>query len=156
MRSKAKIILALNLVLLACPDYSPAFQSHSAPEGLYAHQMAHVFLVAAMSFFVYWLEAEGFVKDRGWRLIQTACILLCVWSLATTVGHWVEEQIPNAVLVGEPDWRQRISMSVSPWVAHYYVLKLDHFISVPAIICLFLGVKSLYEEALREDRRTNG
>ncbi len=67
-------------------------------------------------------------------------------------GHWVEENIPAAALVGEPDWTQRISMSVSVWTTYFYVLKLDHLISVPAAICLFLGARSLFLEAKVEAR----
>jgi hypothetical protein len=33
----------------------------------------------------------------------------------------------------------------------YYALKLDHLVSVPAMICLFLGIRSLYKDALKEE-----
>ena len=57
------------------PAAALAFQSHPAPEGLYAHQFAHVFFLIAMIFLAYWLEYNKLTLHRGWRLIQAACVL---------------------------------------------------------------------------------
>ena len=138
------------LIVLFSPGITWAFQSHPAPEGLYAHQLAHVIFSVAMAILAYWLQVNSFVQQRGWRLIQISCILFVVWNLNTFFGHWVEEQVAADVIIGEPDWTQRIILD-STITRLYYALKLDHLISVPAMICLFLGIRYLYKYALKEE-----
>jgi hypothetical protein len=128
-----------------------AFQSHPAPEGLYAHQLAHFFFIIAMGFLAYWLEFNRLVLQRGWRLIQTSCLLFLLWNLVAIIGHWVEERIPREVLQGDPDWTQRIDLTVNSLNYAYYFLKLDHLVCVPAMICLFLGVRALYNTVVNEE-----
>jgi lipid-A-disaccharide synthase-like uncharacterized protein len=137
------------LSALFSPGVAWAFQSHPAPEGLYAHQLAHVFFSVAMGILAYWLQVNSFVQQKGWRLIQISCILFILWNIDTFFGHWVEERVAADAVIGEPDWTQRIILD-SQMTRLYYVLKLDHFVSVPAIICLFLGIRSLYKYALKE------
>lgn len=145
------LILLVLLGQLLAPDSAWSFQSHPAPEGLYAHQMAHIFFIIAMGMLAYWLEFNRFTLQRGWRLIQVSCIFFLIWNLVAIAGHWVEVQIPGEVLQGDPDWTQRIELGSNRlnWV--YYFLKLDHLYCVPAIVCLFLGVRSLYLRVLDEE-----
>lgn len=138
------------LTALVSPEAAWAFQSHPAPEGLYAHQLAHVFFCVAMGILAYWLQVNRFVQQRGWRLIQISCILFVFWNLNTFFGHWVEERVAADAVIGEPDWTQRIILD-SSMTRLYYALKLDHLVSVPAMICLFLGIRSLYKYALKEE-----
>jgi hypothetical protein len=149
---KRKTIFTVLATLLAVPGSAWAFQSHPAPEGLYAHQIAHVFFIFAMAMLAYWLEQNRFTQERGWRFIQISCILFVVWNIVAFAGHWVEEQIPPSSLIGDPDWTQRIDFSSHPLAPLFFVLKLDHLISVPAMVFLFLGIKSLYKQALIEER----
>ncbi|MBI4965854.1 MAG: hypothetical protein HY913_21430 [Desulfomonile tiedjei] len=138
--------------LLLGPTVASAFQSHPGPEGLYAHQLAHIFFILAMAFLGYWLQVNGFTRERGWRLIQISCILLILWNIVAFTGHWLEERIPETVVSGEPDWTQRIAVN-SAWTGLYYALKLDHLVSVPAMLFLLLGIRSLYRQAVTEGRR---
>jgi lipid-A-disaccharide synthase-like uncharacterized protein len=146
----ATIFILWCLVLF--PEAGWAFQSHPAPEGLYVHQLAHGFFIVAMGILIYWLQVNDFVRLRGWRLIQVACILLILWNADAIVGHWVEERVASDAVIGEPDWTQRIILD-STMTRLYYMLKLDHIVSVPALICLFLGIRSLYKDALKEEAR---
>jgi len=136
--------------MLLSPQLAWAFQSHPAPEGLYAHQLAHVFFIVAMGMLVYWLQVNDFVRERAWRLIQISCLLFILWNMDAILGHWVEERVTSDAVIGEPDWTQRIVLDSSmTWL--YYFLKLDHLICVPALICLCLGIRSLYKTALKEE-----
>lgn len=141
---------------LAAPSGAWSFQSHPAPEGLYAHQMAHLFFIIAMAMLAYWLEFNRFTVHRGWRLIQMSCILFLLWNLVAITGHWVEVRIPREVLQGDPDWTQRIELGSNRLNWLYYFLKLDHLYCVPAIVCLFLGVRSLYLQVLNEEPKGDG
>lgn len=149
---KLKKIVLLS-VITTCSTALPAFafQSHPEPEGLFVHQIAHLLFMFAMTVLAYWLEKNGFTAERGWRLIQVGCILIVIWNINTFIGHWVEERVSDASLIGEPDWTQRLLMS-SPLVFAYYFLKLDHLVCVPAVLCLFLGIRSLYLQVLKSEQ----
>ncbi len=145
------ITTSIILILLFIPGLAWAFQSHPEPEGLYAHQLAHVFFIVAMGILAYWLQVNEFVRQRGWRLIQISCVLFILWNIMAIVGHWVEERVAADAVIGEPDWTQRIILD-SAMMRLYYALKLDHLVCVPAMICLLLGIRSLYRSALKEQR----
>jgi hypothetical protein len=142
-------LVIISAYLFSDPSAASAFQSHPGPEGLYAHQLAHIFFILAMAFLAYWLQVNGFIRQRGWRLIQISCILLILWNIVAFTGHWVEEGIADAAISGEADWTQRIVVN-SVWTALYYAFKLDHIVQVPAIVCLVLGMRSLYKHAAGE------
>lgn len=145
---KAGIIVIVTYMLLS-PGLAWAFQSHPAPEGLYVHQLAHGFFIVAMGILIYWLQVNDFVRQKGWRLIQISCMLLILWNLTAILGHWVEERVTTDAIIGEPDWTQRIILN-SALTRCYYLLKLDHLVCVPALICLCLGIRTLYKAALEE------
>ena len=58
------------------PAAALAVQEHGAPEGLYAHQFAHLFFLASMGLLIYWLRQRQLVRQAGWRYIQYAALLL--------------------------------------------------------------------------------
>jgi hypothetical protein len=148
MKTSAVLVV---LSVLFIPGLAWGFQSHPAPEGLYVHQLAHVFFIVAMGILAYWLQVNEFVRKRGWRLIQVSCILFILWNIMTFAGHWVEEGVAAEAVIGEPDWTQRIMLD-SVMIRVYYALKLDHLVCVPAMICLLLGIRSLYQGVLKEQR----
>lgn len=150
IRTRIGFLVTLGYLFFS-PTAAAAFQSHPGPEGLYAHQLAHIFFILAMAFLAYWLQVNGFTRERGWRLIQVSCLLLILWNLVAFTGHWVEERISDAVISGEPDWTQRIVVD-SAWTAAYYALKLDHLVQVPAMMCLVLGIRSLFKHAAGEEQ----
>lgn len=148
-------LLAGLLGLMVSPEQAWAFQSHPAPEGLYVHQLAHVVFIIAMAFLVYWLEVNLFTRQRGWRYIQVSALFFILWNLVAISGHCVEEMVPRELFVGDPDWSQRLIAGTTMWADLFYILKLDHIVCVPAIVCLFLGVRTLYLDALRQGNSTN-
>lgn len=150
MKLKQFVFLSiLATTVIAKPAF--AFQSHPEPEGLFIHQISHGLFMFTMLVLAYWLEKNRFTAERGWRLIQVGCVLFAIWNINTFVGHWVEEQVPDASLIGEPDWTQRLIMS-SPLVYAYYFFKLDHLVCVPAVLCLFFGIRSLYLQVLKSEQ----
>ncbi|MGB9615845.1 MAG: hypothetical protein ACPL7J_00845, partial [Desulfomonilaceae bacterium] len=119
---------------------------HPAPEGLYVHQLAHVCFIVSMAFLAYWLEVHHFCRQKGWRYIQIAALLFVLWNILAFAGHWIEEKIPRELFVGDPDWSQRLIAKDNVWADLFYLLKLDHLVSVPAIVCLYWGIKLLYRD----------
>jgi hypothetical protein len=136
-------VLAGAATVTATPATVWAIQVHPAPEGLYAHQIAHVFLAVSLGFFAFWLQRRRLAKARGWRLIQAACLLLVLWSHAAMTGHTLEGRLPEEAL-RLVDGRGVLAVD-SPWEALYYLLKMDHFFCVPAMALLYRGLRRLRE-----------
>lgn len=151
-RGLGVFLVACCAILSASADSAWAFQSHPAPEGLYAHQLAHVFFAVAMGIMTYWLHRNRLSSQPGWKLIQVSCALFVAWNVVAFTGHWMEELITANMVQGAPDWNQRITIDSLPATA-FYILKLDHLVCVPALLCLVLGLRSLYKQVLAEAER---
>ena len=71
--------------------------------------------------------------------------------MAALSGHWAEGRISPDLIVGQKgSWNQQLIADRGVMALVYYVLKLDHLLCVPAILCLFLGLRSLYRQTLLE------
>ena len=140
------ILLTASLGICLDPVQAWALQSHGPPEGLYAHQLAHILFALSMAFLAYWLEVNHFTKEAGWRLIQFSCLLFFLWNLVAFSGHFVEVRIPPDLIEGHGiGWDQRLIAGGGSYGVFYYFLKMDHLVCVPAIFCLFLGIRNLYK-----------
>ena len=149
-RFKAIFIQTLALLCLATPAL--ATQTHGEPEGLYAHQIAHVFFIISMGILEFWLRQRNLVREPGWKYIQLAAVLFILWNLNAMAVHFLDEQIQWLQVNRISMWQIQISTTgdnpALPLL--YYILKLDHLLSVPAMICLYLGLKTL----LRQSEKT--
>jgi len=152
----SKFLSGCLMASLFCCEPALAIQSHPTPEGLYVHQIAHVCFIVSMAFLAYWLEINRFTAQKGWRYIQIAAILFLCWNIIAVSGHWVEERVPKELFVGEPDWSQRLVLGQNKWADVFYILKLDHLVSVPAIIFLFRGIKHLHRDILQDRKDCDG
>ncbi len=136
------------IMLVWCPSSAWAIQAHSGVEGLYAHQMAHIFFACSMGLLIYWLRRRQLVSIRGWRYIQYAAVWFIAWNADAFLGHWLEEQ--SALVDSQRIGLMHISLNMTPgyeWLAPvYYLVKLDHLLCVPAMLCLFLGLRRLLRE----------
>jgi hypothetical protein len=101
----------------------------------------------------YWLQVNQLVRERGWRLIQISCLLFLLWNIDAFAGHWIASHLPNEIFAGAPgSLSRKVIPGQSVWVLPYFILHFDHFICVPAILCLLLGIRSLYLKVRDEDR----
>lgn len=144
------------LCLVLSPQQAWAIQSHPSPEGLYVHQLAHVVFIIAMAFLVYWLEVNRLTRQRGWRYIQVSALLFILWNCAAIFGHLAEEMVPRDLFVGGSNWSQKLTIGNNIWAGIFFVLKLDHLLCVPAMVCLFVGIRTLYKEVLRQGDSADG
>jgi hypothetical protein len=149
------LLISLVTVLLCRPSAAWAIQAHGGVEGLYAHQMAHFFFAFSMGLLIYWLRKRRLVSIRGWRYIQYAAIWFIVWNADAVVGHWLEEQ--SGLVDSQRIGLMRISLSMVAgfeWLGPvYYLVKLDHLLCVPAMLCLFLGLRWLLQSPASSDHR---
>ena len=137
---------------LLLPAPAAATQGHGGPEGLYVHQLSHIFFCLSMGILIYWLRAMALTRKPGWRYIGYSALLFILWSADAFTVHLLDEQL---LLVT----RERVGI----WTLHihteptgsllgiiYYLAKLDHLFCFPAMLCLYLGLKRLSAEGADE------
>jgi hypothetical protein len=141
---------AIWLTGLALLFAEPAFatQAHSAPEGLYAHQLAHIFFIVSMGVLIFWLRARQLVQAAGWRYIQYAALFFILWNLDAFFVHLLEEQLAVIEIQRINLWKMKVTAATDSkilvWL--YYAAKLDHLLCVPALLLLFFGLRRLLKD----------
>ena len=133
------------IVLLMGPGSAMATQAHGEPEGIYAHQLSHLFFMVSMMIFIYWVRQKKLVRHKGWRFIQYAALFFILWNLNVVVVHFLDEQSLILSVEKINTLQVRIVSNWGKWVEmYYYVGKMDHLLCVPALIFLFAGLKQLF------------
>jgi len=134
--------------ILLSAEPALATQAHSAPEGLYAHQLAHIFFTVSMGVLIYWLRERQLVQSVGWRYIQYAALFFILWNLDAFSVHLLDEQLAIIDVRRIDPWKiSLIAANDSKtliWL--YYAAKLDHLLCVPALLFLYFGLKRLVRE----------
>ena len=136
--------LWLVLLLLGMPESSWAIQTHGAPEGLYVHQMAHLFFAGSLVYF-YWVIRRNDFTGRGWRYLQLFCGFMIFWNLLTFTGHAMNLLLTHEDFSAGPGaWHSHMLAPITPVKWIYYLAKLDHLICVPALLFLYLSLRAFY------------
>ncbi len=142
--------LFLLTVFLIFPDQAHALQSHAAPEGIYVHQLAHIFFLAALCY-LFWDIRRSSFPGKGWRFLQIFCIFMVLWNIVAFTGHWVGESIEATDIIESNGYlSSKIAGPITLRKLVYYFTKLDHIFSVPAMFFLYLSLRSLYLEICKE------
>ncbi len=131
--------------LLAAPMQALATQAHGDPEGIVAHQIAHVVFIVSMAILIYWLRKRRLVKQAGWKYIQYAALFFILWNLDAFFAHLLDEQLGWIRVEKIGFWQQRITAAKGPDILApvYYLIKMDHLLCVPAMIFLYMGLHRL-------------
>ena len=131
------------LLLLAGPAW--ATQTHGQPEGLYVHQMAHIFFIISMGILEFWLRQRNLTNEVGWKYIQLAAVLFILWNIDAALVHFMEEHLDILGISKIDFWRLQIdnTQDQRSITLIYYILKLDHLLCVPAMFCLYYGLKTI-------------
>jgi len=134
------------ILIIAEPAF--ATQAHSAPEGLYAHQLAHIFFIISMGILIYGLRARRLVQSAGWRYIQYAALFFILWNLDAFTVHLLEEQLAIIDIQRTNIWQINITApdhsNALVWL--YYFAKFDHLLCVPALLFLYFGLRRLLDK----------
>ena len=142
-----RVIWPAGLILLFT-DPAFATQAHSAPEGLYSHQLAHIFFIFSMGILIYWLRARRLVQSVGWRYIQYAAFFFIVWNVDAFTVHLLEEQLAIIEIERISLWDIKLTTAMESkaifWL--YYAAKLDHLLCLPALLFLYFGLRRLLKE----------
>jgi hypothetical protein len=142
---KGAVFLLLFLILL-WPVRGLALQVHPEPEGLYSHQIGHLFFIFSMAVFAFWLQRTRLASHRGWRYIQLSCVAFILWNIDAFIGHILEARLAEETFVRSPFGRSLVvEKAAAPYL--FFFLKLDHLFAVPAMIFLLLGLNRLKRES---------
>jgi len=135
-------VAAALLLLFFHPTQVFALQVHPEPEGLYSHQLGHIFFTFSMAVFTFWLQKTRLVENRGWRYIQVSCVIFILWNLDAFSGHMIESRLSeDAFLPISHGQALIVEKAVAPYL--FYLLKLDHLFAVPAMVFFLLGLNRL-------------
>ncbi len=141
----------LFLVLTVLPENAWAVQGHGAPEGLYVHQLAHIFYSAALCYLIWDVQRSKF-RSMGWRYLQVFCVLMILWNALAFTGHILGAFVHSEDYVAGAGYLnaslQGPLTAVKFW---YYFSRLDHPFSVPSLFFLFLGMRAIYRSSCEEE-----
>ena len=141
----------LLLVLAVFSGSAWAVQSHVAPEGLYVHQLAHVFYFFALCY-LFWDIRRSELRSPGWGFLQVFCVLMIFWNAIALAGHTLACYVDESVFVQQSGYisitSQELFNSLNFW---FYITKLDHLISVPAFGFLFFSMRIIYHDRIKKE-----
>jgi hypothetical protein len=126
--------------ILTLPETVWAIQTHGPPEGLYAHQIAHVGFLIAMVYI--WLKTRN-RQGAGWGMIRLSFIFFAMWNVNTLMVHAIQVYLSPEQFEGTTGMLPRYFMPRSGLEVYYYFGKMDHLLCVPAALFLGLGLKKL-------------
>lgn len=143
------VILVLGL-FIAIPGRVFALQTYGPPEGLYIHQMAHVFFAFAMISFLVFLRIKPLGTGKGWRYFRLTLVFFFLWNVNAFIAHTLEHRLPEeAIFSGGHLFDQYLISPLNLHKIFYYVGKFDHLLCVPAMVFFVLALKTFCREAER-------
>ena len=133
------------LILLFCSSVW-ATQEHGEPEGLYSHQISHLFFMFAMIVLIIQIKSTSPLPE-GWKFIGIAAFLFLLWNIDVFVVHSLREYIPADFFSGSArKWTQKIDISTLKGKAFYAGKILDHLLSVGGMVAFFVGLRTFKKE----------
>ena len=145
--SPTTFLLAL-AVLFFWPVPAMAVQVHGAPEGLYVHQMAHIFFAASLVFFLLLMRFRPIGYGKPWRWFKISLLLFLAWNIDTFMVHWLSVRMPEHFLkTGETLADDCIVMPAGLELFVYYLGRFDHLLCVPAMWYLMRALRGFCIDA---------
>lgn len=146
-----KLFLSAVMFLLFCSS-AWATQEHTAPEGLYSHQAAHLFFIFAMVVLIVQIKRTS-PLPKGWKHIGIAAFLFALWNVNVFTVHWIRETLPPELFTGSAQgWSWQMDISSLRGKIFYAGKILDHFLAVGAVAAFLMGIKTFKEEVYWEKR----
>ncbi|MCP4161978.1 MAG: hypothetical protein GY760_18045 [Deltaproteobacteria bacterium] len=146
-KKKYRAVLAVILILL-CPFDLLATQMHSSSEGIITHQIGHIFFLFSMLTLIFTIKGKKLNTQRGWQSIQYSAFFFILWNLNVITTHFLDNQIYavklETISFGTLKVFTKTGSPLLTWL--YYLMKLDHLLSIPAMIFLYKGLSNLLSE----------
>jgi hypothetical protein len=144
-KEKTRTILFFFSLILFCPSLSYALQTHGPPEGIVVHQIGHIAFILSLTGMFLRIRFSLLKEKRFWRLMSWGAIMLAFWNLWAFTGHELELYLPKGNIMVAPDLEPKLKVDF--WLPlFYYIYKMDHLISVPAMIFFYKAMKELLRE----------
>ena len=146
MKSYLKYFLFIICFVVICfPGPALATQGHGGIEGVYAHQIAHIFFIISLGVLIYLLRARKLVRAAGWRYIQYSALFFILWNIDTITVHALDDQFGIIQTQTLGVWQIKIVDAFDHAILKYfyYLIKLDHLLCVPALLFLYFGLRRL-------------
>ncbi len=89
------IFIIINLTL---PLQAYATQEHKEPEGLFVHEIAHLFFIFTSVYII--LRNTKSQKNRPLKYFQISFVFFLIWNIITLVTHLLREKIHPGVFKG--------------------------------------------------------
>ena len=140
------------LVLLAAAP-AVATQTHGDPEGLIVHQISHIFFLFSMGLLIYWIRTRKLIEKAAWRYIQYAAFLFMIWTMDAFATHMIDEHYEWIRVTRAGPWHIHIEATNLFTAVFYYLVKMDHLWSVPALMFMYLGLRRLNLASRDENAR---
>ncbi len=141
------------LLIFIAPRSAWALQSHGAPEGNYVHQMAHLLFMVALLYLYWHSRRTTALSSRGWKFLQTFCLIFACWNIVTFLGHEAFESLSSTDFQLSGTLNEQITGPITPVKVIYFMTKMDHLLFVPALWALVISLRTFYHDALREENR---
>lgn len=148
-----EIVIAVFVLLAATADSAWALQSHGAPEGIYVHQIAHLLFAGSLVYLYWHTRRTPTLAGRGWKYLQTFCIIFACWNIFALVGHEAFAFLSAEDFIDKNSWKERIAGPLNFAKVIYFFTKMDHLLFVPAMLALVLSLRTLYADAVREEQK---
>ena len=137
------------IILITQPDLSWAFQPHGAPEGHYVHQMAHILFMGALAYLYWHIGRTVTFVSKGWHYLRAFCLLFFLWNLLTFAGHAAAVHVYSEdIVIQVGNWDAYILPPFTLPKILYYIARLDHLLSIPAMYFLYISLKTFYTETM--------
>ena len=144
-------LMGISGLVFMVPGTAAATQVHVPSEGLYVHQIAHLFFALAMAILLYWLRQRQLVRERGWRFIQLGALFFIIWNVDAFFVHILDDRSDLFRTIDAGTWHASIEFErkVELLALFYYLGKMDHLLCAPGMILLYFGLRNLLHEAQR-------
>lgn len=143
----------LFLILFFSPSNAWALQTHGPPEGLYVHQMAHILFMGALVY-LFWDIRRSSFHQRGWVYLQLFCLMMFMWNFVALTGHEAHHYMkPTDFFYGDSYFQTTLISPLSSLKLTYYLTKLDHLFSVPALFFLYLALRAFYHATIEQKKQ---
>jgi len=143
-------LLTITVPLLLQAGEAWALQPHGGGEGLYIHQMAHVFFMATLTYLYLHTRRTQDPFSKGWRYLRLFCVLFFFWNLMAIIGHETALHLSHDDFINPGTWGERLAPPLDALKIVHYISRMDHFLTVPALLALFFSLRSFYHEAREE------
>lgn len=145
------IKITLTLIFILCSaGNAMALQTHGAPEGIYVHQMAHILFIVALGYLYWHTRKTEETSGQGWKWFQLFCLFMMAWNGLAFIGHETYSHLSTTDFLAKNSWDARLAYPITFKKVLYYITKMDHFLIVPALFALVVGLRKFYLEAKLE------